>query len=141
MIPSGDGLKERRYFKKYYLFYTFILFSTAFHISCAKKNITNNNGLFHHRNNDTIVINQVINLEGNLITLKNKKLLFLNEGLIKNGKIIGENISISAPETKIFENLTLEGDWKIQNAKLEWFLGNDFKNPVKNFSVINQFVK
>lgn len=140
-FPSGGKSKHSLNFRKVYLFCTLILFSTAFQISCAKKNISNNSGLFHHRNNDTIVINQVINLEGNLITLKNKKLYFQEDGLITNGKIIGENISISAPDIKIFENLTLEGEWKIQNAKLEWFLGNDFKNPVKNFSVLNQFVK
>jgi hypothetical protein len=106
---------------------------------CTKK-ISKGNNVLSNSKKDPILITEVIDLKGESVYLKNKKLKFSNTGLIKNGTIEGENIEILAPDIKIFEKVKIAGKWNTKNAKLEWFLGNQFRNASNNFEVIKKYV-
>lgn len=74
-----------------------------------------------------IVINKVVDLKGDTLTLKlNENLKFIGNGKIINGTLVGNNSSISAKdEQAIFSNIYIEGKWTCSKSYSSWFEWTD----------------
>lgn len=55
------------------------------------------------------------------ITLPTNCVLEFNGGSLSNGTLIGSHTSISAGVVRIFNNITTQGDWLIEEVYPEWF--------------------
>lgn len=89
--------------------------------------------------NDTVFISGVNDLGMKTFRFSDKVLVFAGDAMLKNGVLDGKNVRIIAPGRKIFENIVCTGDWNIRNAKIQWFTGTDFSDPVRNFEVLCQY--
>lgn len=66
-------------------------------------------------------IYQNIDLEGNNLPLPEKSILFFKGGAISNGTLEGNDSTIAAEKTQIFDNVTITGEWKVAHIFSEWF--------------------
>lgn len=72
--------------------------------------------------NDTIVIDKVVNLNGQNVNLKeNNVLRFTKNGLITNGTLTGNNSNIEASNAlRIFSKIVIAGSWKVEKIYSKW---------------------
>lgn len=67
-------------------------------------------------------------LNGAEITLPDNCILKFEGGSLSNGTLIGKNTGVVAPIEHIFSELTIEGDFSIENVYSEWFGAKPFIN-------------
>ncbi len=91
-------------------------------------------------NKDSIFIKDNVNLKGKEITLQNKIIFFNNGAQLTNGHIVGHNIQIIASPDKIFQNISISGDWATKNARIEWFAGENLDDPYQNYLALTNWV-
>lgn len=102
----------------------FYILSSAYALSNNEILITNNEDLhaLSNKHNITYVISIHLDLKDSVITLAPYSTLrFIDEGLISNGSIVGDNSRIEAKETQIFNNIKLYGIWDNSNVYGVWF--------------------
>ena len=82
--------------------------------------------------NKTYVIREVVDLGGDTITIPDGcAIRFRRNGQIRNGRLIGSNTSIKAKrnQKRIFQNLILDGSWRVNKIYSKWF---DFEDGKEN---------
>lgn len=75
------------------------------------------------RNNiHTYIIKYDFDLKGGTVSLPPNTVLLFSGGLLKNGTVVGNYNSITAPQYQIFgENLNVDGKWAVDAGYPEWF--------------------
>jgi len=75
--------------------------------------------------NRRYIINKEIDLETKNLELSPKVILIFEKGLIRNGSITGDSTQILAGKDPIFDNIKLEGSWKLSEISTDMFLTID----------------
>ena len=71
--------------------------------------------------NARFIIDEAIDLRGNIIVLGQECVLDFRNGIIKNGEIVGNGTCIESHTHQIFDNIRLTGTFNIDYVKPEWF--------------------
>lgn len=82
-----------------------------------------NLNIFNKTNHQYVIVND-IDLEGHSISVGANSSIIFKGGIIKNGTIIGNNTMIIASDFNIFINVTLQGTFKNEYLKADWFIIN-----------------
>lgn len=104
----------------------FFVFPGCFNAqACKHKVILNANKPFTEQVNEpntVYIISSEFDLGGKEVSIPESCTLKFKGGLIKNGKLIGNNTDIDSPRKKIMDaSLSVDGTWKVREAFSEWF--------------------
>lgn len=72
-----------------------------------------------------LVIEKEVDLGNERILIPPKAILVFKNGTLKNGTIVGDSTSIIANKFPIFDNVVIEGSWKIEDVKTDFFQTKD----------------
>lgn len=88
-----------------------------------------------------IVIREKINLKGQQIDIKNKRLTLQKGGSLVNGTIRCNQCTFIAPPEPIFDRVNLTGDWAGNTGYLEWWTGKNMEDAVYNLEVLTTMIQ
>lgn len=107
-----------------------------------RKNIVGNKNVLTqamiNKANTIYVIQYDYDLKEASINIPENCVLQFDGGSLSNGTIVGNNTKIKTELEKIFNNITIDGDWNVVEAHPEWFgaLPDDFvKNNIHSDNV------
>lgn len=123
--------------------YSVLIFLGMMVLACSKKSTAPSvsqdvKALFSEKN---VVINGQVNLKGQQVKIKNKNLTIQKGGRLINGTLKCNNCTVTAPPEQIFDRITLTGDWTGNRGNLEWWLGSNFSNAMRNLDVLNALIQ
>lgn len=81
------------------------------------------------KNHMCFYLEKNLDLHGQTIDLPPNSVINIKKGIISNGKIIGDSTKIVTDSYPIFDNVILEGSWKIKEIKTDLFKTIDSKTP------------
>lgn len=90
--------------------------------------------------NKKLSIEQVYDLNGATVNVKNLNLSFSKNSLIKNGTLQGDQATLKITPQKYFDNIILTGSWSLEKGYLEWFIGTNNSNAFDNFKALSNLI-
>ena len=71
-------------------------------------------------------ITDIIDLNGEQLVIPENFTLSFNDGVVRNGIIVGNNTAVIAEDNKIiFEDVIISGTWSVSNIHSSWFSNNE----------------
>ena len=129
------------------LVFIVVLFLSVTNVeACNKKIVVTGYNLWVEQFNikgATYIIIQECDLKGGVLIIPVNSCLKFEGGIIKNGRILGNNTNVIAEETLIFQNISLLGTWKNRLVFGKWldFVEDKRVDNVSNFQNLMMLCK
>lgn len=82
------------------------------------------------------IIDKHIDLHGKIASFPPKSELIFRKGMLSNGRIVGDSTEIIYTEMPIFDNIEIDGSWKIEQLSTKLFLTTD-TFTLSNLSILS----
>lgn len=101
--------------------------------ACFNKTKIHARRVLSYQNDSTFIIEQDIDLAGDTLVFPQGRTLLGKGGLIKNGVVIGNRTKIES-DTSIFENIEIQGEWRIPTINCYLFADIHHVNTLRQLT-------
>ena len=118
-------------------FLCFLCFKPTILLSATGKYLTNTSyPTIWNTSEGKIVVEKDVDLRGTVCILPKDILLTFKGGVIRNGTLIGNNTELDWRGGVIFDNVKIDGSWKVQKISTEMFTDLSYNNGLKILFVL-----